>query len=195
MRRVRRFLHHATNVGGDAIARFAISADHVHLYAAAVREAVGIVFVRQEQVPDAVRIALHRMGLAIPLVEVADECERFCAGRPFAIPDARLAVVRAAIEAEVVVALADFTKESAGAFKLLAGALVMGEALAQLRGVGLQVGILGDEAGPVVPQSNRGALGHGAFLGRLAGGKAMIPARGGARREGCNFSCVFTQSA
>ena len=45
------------------------------------------------------------VGVArLPRVELADERERARAGRPLAVPDARLALVLAAVEAVVLVA-------------------------------------------------------------------------------------------
>ena len=84
-----------------------------------------IVLVRQENTPDAILIAHQRIGTTIPIVEIADETQLQRCRRPFAIPDAGLAVQFAAIEAEVMMALADLARQTAGGLDLSRGLLVM----------------------------------------------------------------------
>ena len=79
----------------------AVLADDVDLHAAAVDELVGVLVVGEEEAPHAELVAHQRVAEAVPVVEVADEAKLQRARRPLAVPDARLAVELAAVEAEV----------------------------------------------------------------------------------------------
>ena len=53
----------------------AVLVDDVHLHLAAVHELVGELVIREKQAPDAELVADHRIGPAVPVVEIADQRE------------------------------------------------------------------------------------------------------------------------
>ena len=98
----------------------------------------------------------------IPTVEVPDQTQRPGGRRPFAIPDAGLAVALAPVEAEVVMALADRPQEPAVSVDASPCRPISRVALVKPVRIGLQPGIEGDKA-----QSGRGAV-HIERLSRMA---------------------------
>ena len=122
----------------------AVFADDVHLDADAVHELVGVLVVGQEQAPDAELVAHQRVAEAVPVVEVADEAKLQRGRGPLAVPDAGLAVELAAVEAEVVVPLADRPEQPAGLIDAVHGCGSRRIA----RGAGRSTGRASDRARP-----------------------------------------------
>ncbi len=117
-------LQHAMDVSRNAVGRPGLR-DHVCLHQAAVRQSVGVDVVGQEDAPGAEGVARHRVRPPIPSVEVTCQEQGISRRRPLAIPDARLAFVLSAIEAEVKVALADGPEQAAGMVDLSCDILVV----------------------------------------------------------------------
>jgi len=132
---------------------------------------------KRDQTP--ILIADHGVGVAVPLVEVADDAELQRVGGPFAIPDAGLVPEGAAGEAKVVVALADRAEQSAGGVESGHGGLEVGAAFLEAVLVGLSQGSRETELGGLAGVE----VGHGGRVGLRVHGFKGSKVQGRARTE------------
>ena len=80
---------------------------HVYLNLATVRQTVPVLCIGQEEAPDAPLVTREGVGLAVPVIEIADQRQTIRRWRPLAIPHARLPFLGAAVEPEIPMSLAD----------------------------------------------------------------------------------------
>src|SRR5579872_2654180 len=104
-------------------------------------EFFGKLIIGKEETPYTILVADHGAGPAVPVVEVADEAKLKRPRRPLAIPDPRLAMELAAIEAEVVVALADIAHQPPGRRDARQRVVIIRISIGEPRGVRLEPGI------------------------------------------------------
>lgn len=141
-------LRHARDPGGDAVDALAAGGGHADLDLGVVRDggpAAGQG--GQAQGPVAVVVARQGMGARVPVVEVADQRRAGSAGGPLAVDD----VAGGGVGMNAVVLVAERKVMQAVLARLQTG-LPFGEAgvaLAEDRGVGLEPGVVRDQAGAV----------------------------------------------
>jgi len=136
------------DVGGDTV--FGVRCGvHVYLNPAAVNKPSGGLIVGQENAPDAEFVPGQRVRLAVPAVEITGQEQALCPRRPFAVPDARPALVCAPVQTEVFVAAARCFQRAERGCKAVHGSPVTRVSLSQRLSIGPEPGIPLDQPGAV----------------------------------------------